>query len=141
MQWGLKLAKMSQAGRAIVRYMNAPAAFVFIMDQSPSDIDHAHWVNFFDQKTAFHHGVDKIARKTKLPVYYYDIQRTKRGYYEVTFKKITLQQQPLLEGDLTKLYAKALEKSIRTKPENWLWSHRRWKRTQGKHIKNDSMKG
>ena len=128
-QWGLKLAKMSQAGRALIKYMNAPAAFVFIMDQSPSDLIHAHWVDFFNQPTAFHHGVDKIARKTGLPVYYYDIRRVKRGYYEVSFKKIAPQQANLLEGDLTKLYAQALEKSIRKDPENWLWSHRRWKRS------------
>lgn len=125
---GLKLAKMSQAGRAMVRYRNAPAAFVFIMDQSPSDVDHAHWVDFFGRPTAFHHGVDKIARKTNFPVYYYDIIRTKRGHYEVFFKKIALQQQPLSEGELTKLYAQVLEESIRATPEDWLWSHRRWKR-------------
>ncbi len=126
-QWGLKLAKMSQAGRAIVRYMKEPSAFVFIMDQSPSDVDHAHWVDFFGRRTAFHHGVDKIARKTKLPVYYFDIVRVKRGFYEVTFKKIAL-QYPISEGDLTKRYAHLLEESIRKHPENWLWSHRRWKR-------------
>jgi KDO2-lipid IV(A) lauroyltransferase len=32
------------------------------------------------------------------------------------------------EGELTVMFARFLEDSIRKQPENWLWSHRRWKR-------------
>jgi Kdo2-lipid IVA lauroyltransferase/acyltransferase len=31
------------------------------------------------------------------------------------------------EGELTKLYVAMLTKNITEHPENWLWSHRRWK--------------
>jgi KDO2-lipid IV(A) lauroyltransferase len=30
-------------------------------------------------------------------------------------------------GELTKMYADFLQWSIEQQPENWLWSHRRWK--------------
>ena len=33
----------------------------------------------------------------------------------------------LQTGELTKIYVKALTQRMREQPENWLWSHRRWK--------------
>jgi KDO2-lipid IV(A) lauroyltransferase len=31
------------------------------------------------------------------------------------------------EADITKAYARLVENEIRKAPENWLWSHKRWK--------------
>jgi KDO2-lipid IV(A) lauroyltransferase len=30
-------------------------------------------------------------------------------------------------GDITKKYVRFIEDAIRANPDNWLWSHRRWK--------------
>jgi KDO2-lipid IV(A) lauroyltransferase len=35
----------------------------------------------------------------------------------------------LPKGEITRLYAKKLEEIIYERPENWLWSHKRWKMT------------
>lgn len=126
-RWGLHLSSMSQTGRAVIRYRGKPTLFVFIADQTPSDLSNTHWVTFLNRETAFLHGVDKLARETGYPVYYIDIQRKRRGYYKVSFSEFHLNPTGLSEGSITKMYAARLEEVIRKYPENWLWSHRRWK--------------
>jgi len=127
-QWGLQLVSMTQAGRALVQLKNEPNIFVFLADQTPVDVRNAHWLSFFNQDTPFLHGVDKIARRTGYPVYFFDIQRVNRGRYEVTFSELCQNSKRTEKGEITKRFAARLEKIIRKQPENWLWSHRRWKR-------------
>jgi len=93
-------------------------------------MDRAYWVQFLNRETAFLHGMEKHARLNNLPVIYADIQRIKRGYYVIEFSVLTQQPLELEEGVLTEMYARKLESIILKKPENWLWSHRRWKHSR-----------
>ncbi|NVO11782.1 MAG: lysophospholipid acyltransferase family protein [Bacteroidales bacterium] len=93
-------------------------------------MDRAYWVQFLNRETAFLHGMEKHARLNNLPVLYADIQRLKRGYYVIEFSILTQQPLELEEGVLTEMYARKLESIILKKPENWLWSHRRWKHSR-----------
>jgi Kdo2-lipid IVA lauroyltransferase/acyltransferase len=127
-RWGLHLASMQQAGRAVVENRTQACIFVLIADQTPSDVDNAHWLQFLNQDTPFLHGPDKLARQTGYPVFIFEIQRVKRGFYEVTFKEICQNPKEKKEGEVTAIFARNLENTIRQNPANWLWSHRRWKR-------------
>ena len=104
-----------------------PSLFILASDQSPSNAKKAHWVKFLGRDTAFLHGPETYARKHNLPVFFVDIQRVKRGYYELYLILLTEKPNDLPPGKLTQMYASKLEEVIRKKPENWLWSHRRWK--------------
>ncbi len=53
--------------------------------------------------------------------------RVKRGYYKLDFTLLTTEPRSYKEGALTKELIKLIEESIRKKPSNYLWSHRRWK--------------
>ena len=44
------------------------------------------------------------------------------------FFLITEDPRSLPEGELLRQYVKHIEANIRLQPENYLWSHRRWKR-------------
>ncbi len=101
--------------------------FIMASDQSPSNSGKAIWVNFLGRDTAFLHGPEFYAKKYDLPVIFVDIQRVRRGYYELTLELITDKPMETAEGEITRKYAGLLEKAILAKPENWLWSHRRWK--------------
>ena len=129
-QWGLHLTDMAHTGRAVVTFKNQPTIFVLIADQTPSDIHNAHWVNFLQQDTPFLHGMDKLSRQTGYPVFYLEIERVKRGFYEVQFFELCEDPKATAEGEITRLYAERLEATIRKSPANWLWSHRRWKRVR-----------
>jgi KDO2-lipid IV(A) lauroyltransferase len=96
-------------------------------DQSPSSRKKAQWVQFLGRETACLHGSDFYARKLDCPVLYMDIQRVKRGFYEITFSALETHAAQTPEGAITQAYMAKLESVIRAKPEDWLWSHRRWK--------------
>ena len=63
-------------------------------------------------------------------MFYLDVKRIKRGYFEAEFKLITREPAKMKEFELTDLYFKHLEESIRRQPECYLWTHDRWKRTR-----------
>ncbi len=102
-------------------------AYVFIMDQSPSNVSRAHWVHFLHQDTACLHGADTHARRTGYPVVYFSQQRVRRGHYEIRLEVLEEDPKSCAEGAITEKYMKRLESIILRRPADWLWSHRRWK--------------
>lgn len=124
---GSIMVPIEKTGRTFYHNQNTTVAYAMASDQCPSNIKKAHWVNFLGRKTAFIHGLELYSKKFNLPLFFIDIQRVKRGYYELTCSLITDNPTKLKEGEITALYAKKLEESIIKTPENWLWSHKRWK--------------
>jgi KDO2-lipid IV(A) lauroyltransferase len=126
---GTELISIYQTTEAFETRKGQAIMFLMAADQSPSgkQLKHAFWINFLGKETAFLHGVEKHARINNYPVVYTDIQRIKRGYYEVTLSVICEHPNELAEGEITQRYAQKLEAVICKKPENWLWSHKRWK--------------
>ncbi len=128
--FGTELISIFKTYKAFKERQNKPYLYVLAADQSPSKLKRAIWVDFLNQDTACLHGPERYARLFNLPVLYLDIQKQKRGFYTLTGEVMTSDPSSLPEGEVTKLYMKRLEKSIREKPEFWLWSHRRWKKTR-----------
>ena len=126
-RWGLELASMAETRASLQKQREIPGLFYFIADQTPSNLKSADWVDFFGQETVFLAGVDKIARASGLPVFYFDLFRVKRGFYELQFEPLCLDPKQMKAGEITQLFATRLEQSIRRAPGNWLWSHKRWK--------------
>jgi Kdo2-lipid IVA lauroyltransferase/acyltransferase len=126
-KFGTLLTSNKETSKTFEINSTSTSGYIMAADQSPSSTKNAVWVNFFGRRTAFLHGPEKYARNSRFPVIYVDIQRIKRGYYELELSIISDGHENLAEGELTKIYAHKLEKVIRNKPENWLWSHRRWK--------------
>ncbi|MBI5540485.1 MAG: lysophospholipid acyltransferase family protein [Bacteroidia bacterium] len=124
---GMHLCSIYVTAISFESYKNKPAFFAMVGDQSPSNANKAYWLDFLNQKTACLHGPENYAKLYNLPVVFLDIQRIKRGHYTVELSKIT--DEPLNEknGEITRVYMQKLEAVIRKKPEDWLWSHRRWK--------------
>ena len=52
----------------------------------------------------------------------------KRGYYKFEIAPLHDFKEKLQPGQITSTFAKNLESSIEKNPENYLWSHKRWKR-------------
>ncbi|HHB78932.1 MAG TPA: lauroyl acyltransferase [Saprospiraceae bacterium] len=126
---------MNQTLRVIIKNKKTPSLYVFIADQSPSNVKSAHWLSFFGRPTGFLQGADKIARLTGYPVLYYTIKRTKRGFYTLTFSELCPTPKTKKEGEITYLFAQKLSQNILEDPYGWLWSHKRWKRQMPKNAK------
>ena len=107
-----------------------PVVIGYISDQKPNWVNIHHWTEFLHHDTPVLTGTERIARKMGHAVFYLDVRRIKRGYYEATFKLITREPQKMVDYELTDHYYQLLEESIRRAPEFWLWSHNRWSRTR-----------
>lgn len=135
-RFGAQIISMQQTGRALVSNRNIPTLFVLIADQNPSNLQHVHWLRFLNQDTACFDGPEKIARRTNYPVLHFAIERVKRGFYEIEIGLLCENPESTAPGEITRLYMQQLEERIRKNPENWLWSHRRWKHVAHREIIN-----
>lgn len=129
---GAKCIAMQDTLREILKYRkeNQPVVIGYISDQVPFWTNIHHWVDFLHHDTPVLTGTERIARKVNHAVFFLDVHRVRRGYYEAEFKLITREPQKMDEFEITDIYFKLLEESIRCAPEFWLWSHNRWKRTR-----------
>lgn len=107
-----------------------PVIIGYIADQKPYWTNIHHWVDFLNHDTPVLTGTDRILRKMNHAVIYCDIERVRRGYYVATYKLMTREPKNMKDFELTDMYFKLLEESIRRAPEYWLWSHKRWSRTR-----------
>lgn len=123
---------MADTLRKIIEFKKAgqPVVIGYISDQVPFWTNIHHWVDFLHHDTPVLTGMERIARKVNHAVFFLDVRRVRRGYYEAEFKLITREPQKMGEYEITDIYYRMLEQSIRRAPEFWLWSHNRWKRTR-----------
>ncbi len=133
---GTLLKSIYKTSETFENFKNQTCIFLLVADQSPSSTRKAIWVDFFNQDTACLHGPEKYATSYNYPIVFLNLQRVKRGHYELRIDKLIEDPSILKEGEVTKLYMNKLEETIRKKPEDWLWSHKRWKRTR-KDIPKD----
>jgi Kdo2-lipid IVA lauroyltransferase/acyltransferase len=131
---GMNLITIFETFKTFQKSKDEIFAYILASDQSPSNYKKAFWVNFLNQETACLHGIEKYAKLFNYPVLYIHIYRIKRGYYEIEIKKIIDNPTEYMEGEITKSYMELLEKIIKENPYEWLWSHRRWKKTRKEII-------
>ncbi len=63
--------------------ININTVSVFISDQIPAKGDIKYWTTFLNQDTAVFTGVGKIAAKYDMAVVFFNIQKIKRGHYNL----------------------------------------------------------
>lgn len=102
----------------------------YIADQVPMWNNIHHWVDFLHHDTPVLTGAERIAKHMEQVVFYGDVKRVKRGYYECEMKLVSQCPSKLEDYQITDIYFRLLEETIRRQPELWLWSHNRWKRTR-----------
>lgn len=135
-RWGNKNFTMKATLKEVVKLKKANQRFILglIADQSPGRKEIQYWTSFLNQNTPVLTGPEKIAKLTKSPVVYLDMQKVKRGYYEVNIVPMVDDSEVSNGHEITDKYIQYLEQVIIKKPENWLWSHRRWKYVNERRI-------
>ncbi len=105
-------------------------AIGFISDQGPEMHTIHHWIDFLNHDTAVITGTETVAKKLNMACVYFDIVCERRGYYVVNTIPLAMNSAEHKDFEITDMYFKALEQTIRRQPEKWLWTHNRWKRTR-----------
>ncbi|HRN91494.1 MAG TPA: lipid A biosynthesis acyltransferase [Ferruginibacter sp.] len=111
------------------QFSEKPYSLALVSDQNPGKPMNGHWLNFFGKPTPFVAGPDKGARlKGTAVVFVKFVKGHKRGYYTYKATVVTENASDMREGELTLRFRDFLEDAIREHPDNYLWSHRRWRR-------------
>ncbi len=110
-----------------IPYQDRQYVLALVADQNPGNPAKAWWIDFFGKPAPFVTGPEKAARLRDTVVVFGHFYRLKRGVYTFTAQKITDTPGDLKPGELTLKYLDYLETKISEQPDNYLWSHRRWK--------------
>ncbi|WP_298548981.1 lysophospholipid acyltransferase family protein [uncultured Aquimarina sp.] len=98
-----------------------------ISDQSPKLNNATFWTDFMGIKVPAFVGGEVLSRRLGLSIFYLHVEKIKRGYYQATLVPISEDPKNEEEYTITKKFTQLLEAQIQQKPENYLWTHKRWK--------------
>ena len=101
--------------------------YLFVADQTPHVSEVTFGLKFLNQKTPVFVGYDKLSTRMDLAFIYCDMKKVKRGFYQVNYYRIQPDGEKFVEHEVVKKFHTLLENTINKRPDNYLWSHRRWK--------------
>ena len=130
-RFGFTLFPMEETYNVMLEHKQGDKLYMFMADQSPHHAKIKYWLPFLSQETPVHKGAEKLSKMMDLAVVFIDIQKVKRGYYEITAHTLYENPKETAENEITEKYFEILEKVIQKNPEYWLWSHKRWKYKRG----------
>ncbi len=122
------VADLKDTSKAFTDHIDKQTCFILIADQSPHKVHNSFWIPFLNQMTPFLHGPGTISDTYDLDVFFFPIQRTQRGHYEVNIELLHQRSKAKSPEEIVTIFADRLEQMIIANPEQWLWTHNRWKR-------------
>lgn len=133
-QFGAIPVEMRNSNREIIKPKEVSTGYVLVADQTPAGHNAQYWTTFFGKEVPFFVGVARLAPQANLPVYFLRITKPKRGHYlyslELMAKPPYNTNEKGTDFSILDEYSQRIEEAVRNSPENWLWTHKRWKRVK-----------
>ena len=130
-RFGANIVPMASFAKTVLENKNRATINLMLTDQSPHKSKVDFYCTFLNQDTPVYLGPEKLVNAANLELLFVEVHRVKRGFYEM--KIVTLKDKSIEEKESkTLLHVNHLEKIINDQPENWLWSHKRWKNSRKK---------
>ena len=130
-RFGANIVPMASFAKTVLENKNRATINLMLTDQSPHKSKVDFYCTFLNQDTPVYLGPEKLVNAANLEFLFVEVHRVKRGFYEM--KIVTLKDKSIEEKESkTLLHVNHLEKIINDQPENWLWSHKRWKNSRKK---------
>ena len=130
-RFGANIIPMASFAKTVLKNKNRATINLMLTDQSPHKSKVDFYCTFLNQDTPVYLGPEKLVNAANLELLFVEVHRVKRGFYEM--KIVSLKDKSIEEKkSKTLLHVNHLEKIINDQPENWLWSHKRWKNSRKK---------
>lgn len=118
--------------REVIRHIfrtpnDGNSVYMFVADQTPHYSEINLGLRFLNQKTPVFIGYDKIATRMDMAFVFCEMKKVKRGFYQVNYHRIYPDGERFEPYEVVTKFHTLLENTIRKHPDNYLWSHRRWK--------------
>ena len=113
----------------IAKHQSNKEAYIYGLaaDQSPQPKARSYWRTFMGVEVPVFTGGERMAKQFDLPVVFADINRFKRGYYEINISLITDKPNETKENEITDIFTETLEAQILKNPSQYFWTHNRFK--------------
>ncbi|QKG58928.1 lysophospholipid acyltransferase family protein [Hymenobacter sp. BRD128] len=136
---GAGAVPMAGTLRHLVRHRGQGQEISLLIDQAAGPDDRPYWTDFLNREAGFYTSTERLAPQFDCAVLYVGIRRVRRGYYEASFAQLP-ESEAIKAGanssaaaqrfPATEAFVRRLEADIRAYPEQYLWTHRRWKHTR-----------
>jgi KDO2-lipid IV(A) lauroyltransferase len=123
----LEMVESNSVLRRLAQLRDSQTAVLMMADQTSHGLAQDYWTDFLHQDTCWFTGIERIAQKLDYAIVFVDMRRQGRGRYEVSYELITDDPKTIEEDQIMEQYVRCVERFIQENPDNWLWSHRRWK--------------
>ena len=123
----LEMIESNSVLRRLVQLRDKQNGVLMMADQTSHGLEQDYWTEFLHQDTCWFTGIERIAKKLDYAVVFVSMTRQGRGCYEVSFELVVDEPKAAADGEIMEKYVRCVERFIETNPDNWLWSHRRWK--------------
>ena len=110
--------------KKLISLKNQNFSTALMIDQRVSE---GIFSNFFNQKALTTTVPAQLIKKFKIPVVPIHIQRNKGTNFKITIQKPIIFSEETSIKNITDKLNNVLENLIKIKPEQWIWSHNRWK--------------
>lgn len=119
-----------KAKRSFERLQDVQYIVGLIADQNPPVVKAATWYSFMNREAPFFNGPEVLAKRANAAVVFAGIKKIRRGHYEIVLTKYTDDAATLPKGEMMQAYVRFMEEQIKAQPENWMWTHNRWKHSR-----------
>ena len=126
-RFGSKMVSSRNMKKEMDAFVNDQHVLVLVADQNPNIPKKSFWTSFMSQRTAFISGTELYTASHKTPLLFAEIIREERGRYRFELAPVFDFSQQYKTGIITTIFTEKLENTIKSHPENYLWSHKRWK--------------
>lgn len=130
----LEMVESKMVMRRLIELRDSKNGVLMMADQTSPGLPQDYWTEFLHQDTCWFTGIERIAKKLDYTIVFVDMRRTGRGRYEVSFDLIVDNPKEMKDGEIMERYVRSLERFIQSNPDNWLWSHRRWKHSRNQQA-------
>lgn len=130
----LEMMESKTVMRRLVELRDSKNAVLMMADQTSPGLPQDYWTEFLHQDTCWFTGIERLAKKLDYTIVFVDMRRTSRGRYEVSFELIVDNPKEMKDGEIMERYVRSVERFIQSNPDNWLWSHRRWKHSRNQQA-------
>lgn len=123
--FGCRLIYQKQALKEGIKILKENGWFLMIADQDARK--QGIFVDFLGVPASSAKGPAMFHKRTDSKIVFATIIRKKWGEYEFIFEELELNDQETTIESVTQLHTRVLEKYIRQYPDQYFWSHKRWK--------------
>jgi len=106
---------------------NKIGIYGLLSDQSPQIGRAFYWADFLGVRVPIHTGAEMLSKRYDCAYVFMEVNKVKRGYYDVSFELISDEPKSIPDFQLTDVFLEKVEKQIRKTPEYYFWTHNRFK--------------